>query len=372
MSTKCKSCQRDVPDNATFCPWCGQKQVRERKKAGVIKVPEPKQLPSGSWTIYLRAEKQSVTESTKELCVAKAKAIRVGFLEHQKKIKDEPLLLSKAIDDYIKRRTLLSPNTIRSYRIYQKNRFKSCQKINIRKPVEWQSYINEEAALCAPKTLKNSWGFIKSVLEENGIAVPKVTLPKLPVSEHKWLTPEQIIVFCKAIEGKPFEKEALFALHSLRRGELLALKWRDIDFESDTFRVHAVIAQDENNKFVEKPTAKTKKSNRTIPIMIPRLRAVLTEEQGDPEQRISHEAPNGLWRKINDVCTANNLPLVGVHGLRHSFASLAYHLGFKEEECMRIGGWSDYRIMHEIYTHLASKDINARTKSMEKFYEENM
>lgn len=217
MSTKCKSCKREVPDNATFCPWCGQKQVRERKKDGVIKVPEPKQLPSGSWRIYLRAEQQSVTEPTKDRCIAKAKAIRAGFVEQQKKAKDQPLLLSEAIENYITRRTLLSPNTIRGYRIYQKNRFKSCQGVNIREPVDWQSYINEEAALCAPKTLKNAWGFIKSVLEENGIAAPKVTLPKLPVSEHKWLTPEQIIVFCKAIEGKSFEKEALFALHSLRR-----------------------------------------------------------------------------------------------------------------------------------------------------------
>lgn len=87
MSTKCKSCKREVPDNATFCPWCGQKQVRERKKDGVIKVPEPKQLPSGSWRIYLRAEQQSVTEPTKDRCIAKAKAIRAGFVEQQKKPK---------------------------------------------------------------------------------------------------------------------------------------------------------------------------------------------------------------------------------------------------------------------------------------------
>ena len=107
MSTKCKSCKREVPDNATFCPWCDQKQVRERKKDGVIKVPEPKQLPSGSWRIYLRAEQQSVTEPTKDRCIAKAKAIRAGFVEQQKKAKDQPLLLSEAIENYITRRTLL-------------------------------------------------------------------------------------------------------------------------------------------------------------------------------------------------------------------------------------------------------------------------
>lgn len=238
--------------------------------------------------------------------------------------------------------------------------------------MDWQSYINEEAALCAPKTLKNAWGFIKSVLEENGIAAPKVTLPKLPVSEHKWLTPEQIIVFCKAIEGKSFEKEALFALHSLRRGELLALKWDDIDFKSDSFRVHAVIAQNEKNEYVEKITPKTKKSNRVVPFMIPRLRQLLKDENGPKGKRVSYQPPNGLWRKINDVCEANGLPKVGVHGLRHSFASLAYSLGFKEEECMRIGGWSDYKVMHEIYTHLAARDLNARVREMENFYKENL
>lgn len=84
MSTKCKSCKREVPDNATFCPWCGQKQVRERKKDGVIKVPEPKQLPSGSWRIYLAAEKQSVTEATKDRCIAKAKALRAGSQSNRK------------------------------------------------------------------------------------------------------------------------------------------------------------------------------------------------------------------------------------------------------------------------------------------------
>lgn len=86
----------------------------------------------------------------------------------------------------------------------------------------------------------------------------------------------------------------------------------------------------------------------------------------------SYPPPNGLWRKSNDVCEANGLPKVGVHGLRHSFASLAYSLGFKEEECMRIGGWSDYRIMHEIYTHLAARDLAARVKEMENFYKENL
>lgn len=39
---------------------------------------------------------------------------------------------------------------------------------------------------------------------------------------------------------------------------------------------------------------------------------------------------------------------------------------------MRIGGWSDYKVMHEIYTHLAARDLNARVRKMENFYKENL
>lgn len=53
---------------------------------------------------------------------------------------------------------------------------------------------------------------------------------------------------------------------------------------------------------------------------------------------------------------ANSLPEVGVQGLRHSFASLAYHLKLSEQETMQLGGWSDYKTMRKIYTHLAKVD----------------
>ena len=85
---KCKICKRDIPDNSIFCCWCGEKQLRERKKKGEIKVPKPRQLKSGKWNIELKAEGWSTTEDTPEECIIKAKAIRAGFLEARKKPED--------------------------------------------------------------------------------------------------------------------------------------------------------------------------------------------------------------------------------------------------------------------------------------------
>ena len=83
---KCRICKRDIPDNSIFCCWCGEKQLRERKKKDEIKVPKPRQLKSGKWNIELKAEGWSTTEDTPEECIIKAKAIRAGFLEFESSV----------------------------------------------------------------------------------------------------------------------------------------------------------------------------------------------------------------------------------------------------------------------------------------------
>lgn len=57
-----------------------------------------------------------------------------------------------------------------------------------------------------------------------------------------------------------------------------------------------------------------------------------------------------------------------MHGLRHSFASLAYHLHMPERIAMEIGGWSDSGTMHKIYTHIAQSDIKRYQAAMGNFY----
>ena len=71
---------------------------------------------------------------------------------------------------------------------------------------------------------------------------------------------------------------------------------------------------------------------------------------------------------MEKICKTLGVPNVGAHGLRHSFASLAYHLRFSEMETMEIGGWSDHNTMRKIYTHLARMDRLKAQDSMAQFY----
>ena len=366
MSTKCKSCKREVPDNATFCPWCGYKQVREKKRSGAIKVPEPKQLPSGNWRIYLAAEKQSVTEATKDRCIAKAKALRAGFAEQQKKLPS--LTWTKAIDNYISDRSeSLSPETVRGYRIIQRNRFQDVMQKPMSVPVNWQAEINNSLSGLSDKTVKNSWGLMTAIMQANGLSVPRVLFPVKTKRERNFLDPQQIITFCEAAKGDTCELPILLGLHSLRMSEIKALRFPDsFSLKDECIIVSGAVVRDEHNKSVFKAQNKTSSSERVVPVMIPRLKELLESYSG--EGRAVSQTPSTINKHIHTIARKAGLPDITEHCLRHSFASLGYHLNLSEIEVVSMGGWSDGTIVHRIYMHLAQRDKMKAKNKMAKFY----
>ena len=78
--------------------------------------------------------------------------------------------------------------------------------------------------------------------------------------------------------------------------------------------------------------------------------------------------PNNIFLRINGICKANNLPQVGVHGLRHSFASLGYHLKIPSEIICKWGGWSNMKTVTDIYLHLYQEDLEENKIKMENFF----
>lgn len=363
---KCRFCKREIENNSIFCNWCGKKQLQEKKSDGAIKIPKAKQLPSGSWHIYLAAEKQPITEPTKDLCEAKARAFRAGFIEKQKKL--PALTWTKAIDQYIADRSeSLSPETIRGYRIIQRNRFQGIMQKPISTTINWQAEINAALSVLSDKSVKNSWGLITVIMRVNEIPVPRVLFPVPEKREREFLDPQQIITFCEAARGDTCEMAMLLGLHSLRMSEVRALRFPDsFDLENDNILISGAVVHNERNEEVFKKRNKTKKSTRTVPIMIPRLKELL--EMQNEEGYIVRESPSTINRHIRNVVEKAGLPGITEHCLRHSFASLGYHLRLSEIEVMGMGGWSDSSTVHNIYLHLAQRDRLKAENKMAKFY----
>ena len=349
---KCKACKNEVPDGSVFCNHCGEKLVKTKKQE--ISVPKPRQLKSGEWWVQLvvKGRSEYITAATEAECRAKARAIKLGLLEKARTKGGKTL--HEACRDFIDlRSSVLSPSTISGYESILRTRFLKYQDKDYLQ-INWQQMINAEAALCSPKTLKNSWGFVCSVLREQGIEKPNVRLPKLVPEELPWLTPEQIPVFLDAIRDKPVELAALFALHGLRKSEFVALKPEHI--RDGVIYIEGTRVRDKNNELVYKRATKTEASRRPVKIRSPRLRELLEASDTPQGEYYITMSTNNLHTAINRLCESAQLPCVGCHGLRRSFASLCYYLGLSERETMREGGWSDVQTMHKKYIKLAEAE----------------
>lgn len=336
-----------------------------------MKVPEPRKLQSGTWFIQLRLGGQSIPVSalTRKDCIRQAEAIkgahRAGKLERKHKTDKT---VRELMEDYIAALPAgTSPATIRGYEIIKNHRFQSVLD-KVPDKIDWQLAIDNEPV--AEKTVKNAWGFTASCLRAAGCAVPDVRLPKSAVAKPRpFLEPEQILQVLPLLKGRKYEIPALLALHSLRRSEIMALDFADIDLKNNLISVHAATVQDKNNQLVRKEQTKTAASTRQVPIMIPQL-VEAVKRAGETSGPVWAGTPCALYRTMGGVCKQLDIPNVGAHGLRHSFASLAYHLGMSELEAMEIGGWSDYETMRRIYTHLAKADRLKAQNKMAKFYKD--
>ena len=337
-----------------------------RKGKEEMKLPTARKLPSGNWTVRVQIGGQivSVTRPTKKECMAEAALLKTGNAAPCGR-----RILQQAIEAYIDaRRNVLSPSTIRGYTMISRNRFQPIMRNDITHMTQeqWQMAVNREAKEVSAKTLANAWGLIQAaVMEATGQKIT-VRLPQIIRKEKQWLTPEQIPVFLNAIRGKKCEIPALLALSSLRRSEIVALRWCDIDMENSSLRVCGASVPDESGKIVRKEETKSVSSRRTVPIIPPLADALgRTERHGE---FVAQFHPSTIANQINKVCRSAGLPEVGLHGLRHSFASLAYHLGVPELVTMQIGGWSNNQTVRTIYTHISKSEVQKNSEQISDFF----
>lgn len=335
-----------------------------------LKIPKITKLPSGTYTtqVMVEGKRYRVTADTEEKCAAEAAAIKYRAIEKQKRDRAGILLLEDALDSYIEaRQSSLSPSTLLAYSRYRRLCFQSMLRVNIHtaSDEQWQAAIRRESKGRSPKYISNLWGFVSAAIYEATGKRPKVQLPQKVKNERPYLEPEEVTIFVEAVKGKPVEIAALLALSSLRRSEIKALCWKDVDLAKDRIHVHGAVVYGKEG-LVHKPQNKTESSDRWIPI-IPPLKAALENAQRISDYVVP-QSGNWIYLGINDTCRECGLPEVGIHGLRHSFASLAYHLQIPEKIAQEIGGWADDGTMRKIYTHLAQKDIADRAKDFSNFF----
>ncbi|MBP6859096.1 MAG: site-specific integrase [Candidatus Magasanikbacteria bacterium] len=183
--------------------------------------------------------------------------------------------------------------------------------------------------------------------------VPRIKLLKVPPSEVIFLKPHECDALLQAATGDWREMIFTVLRTGLRFGELIALKWSDIDFESRILTVQRNIVRG----IVTSP-----KSNKARKIYLSAdLLEVLAKRKRTSEYIFIDEKGNVLRQdpcrvKILFFAQQAGIRRIGWHTLRHTFASHLANNGITIQAIQALLGHSDLKTTMR-YAHLASETL---------------
>jgi integrase len=270
---------------------------------------------------------------------------------------ESPLLLGPFLEDWLGDVVRLSvrPKTFVSYRsivrIHLAPALGDIAVADLR-PRDVQAYLNAKAASgLAPRTVAYQRNILRQALghaERTELVwrnVAKLALPpRIPRREVHPLTPDQARTFLAAIATDPQEALYLIAIGvGLRQGEILGLRWPDVDLEAGTIRVRAALQRVEGAFAFVEPKSST--SRRLVPLPAIVRDALVRHRERQPVRTGSREVDPAfaelvftttagqpidgisVTRRFQRILRSAGLPHQRFHDLRHACASLLLSQG---------------------------------------------
>ncbi len=179
---------------------------------------------------------------------------------------------------------------------------------------------------------------------------------RAPLQERVYLMPQQLSPLINSLPEPCRRLVVITALTGLRIGELLALRWKHVNFIHDVIQVRETVYE---GRF---GTPKTKSSRRDVPMSQPVREAFMAQHNeraiADAGQLIftsrngSPMNPKNLLRRVlQPACRKLQLPVISWHSFRHTHATLLGEVGESLRTAQAILGHSDLKTTLNIYTH---------------------
>lgn len=159
----------------------------------------------------------------------------------------------------------------------------------------------------------------------------------------------------------------------MRKGEILALQWKDIDFEKEQISVTKSVYHEGDRPYVKEP--KTVESNRLIPLLEPLKEALLTLRRADEDFIVSDDGKKPLTNRRYLTLYSNFKAVTGItctaHQLRHSFATIAIESGVPMKSVQEILGHQHISTTLDIYTDFRAAALKEAKASLNKAFKKN-
>jgi integrase len=209
------------------------------------------------------------------------------------------------------------------------------------------------------------WGVIRDNVAE------AVRPPPVPDQELPILQPDRARELLEALRGHPFYLIAALALATgMRRNEILALRWQDVDFDAGRLRVELSL-EETTAHGIRFKAPKTRNGRRTISLpahVVAELRTHWREQQegrlaiglgkAPPDSQVlatfngKPQSPNAVTKSWPRAVAAIGMPGVTLHSLRHTHASMLIASGMDVLTISRRLGHGSPTITLRVYGHL--------------------
>lgn len=240
---------------------------------------------------------------------------------------------------------------------------------------DYNDFIEKLTDTLAPKTVRDIITKLKEIInfyeEEHNtkLNIKKMSLPKMNKKEIQILSNKEK----QKLEKYCIEQNSLKSLGiliclntGLRIGEVCALRWENIDFESKKIHIEKTIeriySKEKNKTIVIIDTPKSITSVRTIPINS-KLYNILKQIRGKSKKTDfvltgsseHYVEPRNYQYHFKEILKRNKVKKYKFHTLRHTFATNCIEAGMDIKSLSEILGHADVSITLNIYVHSSDK-----------------
>jgi integrase len=183
-----------------------------------------------------------------------------------------------------------------------------------------------------------------------------------------WSSAEALGFLQAAATDPLYPAFVLLVLYGMRRGEVLGLRWQDIDVDAELIRVRQQIQRIQGQ--LHMGPVKTRAGSRDLPLIGLAKDALAARRDVQEADRASLGRcwadtglvfttrtgrpiePRNLVRSFTRICQDNKIRRIRVHTLRHTTASLLKDLGVPARDAQVILGHAHITTTQQIYTHV--------------------
>jgi integrase len=307
--------------------------------------------------------------------------------------------IERWLNDYGKQH--LSPTTLQGYQsIYRSGIAPVLGKIQLKalRPEHIQKYYADKLSSGITSTTVNHHAMVLHKILETAVkwqilsrnVSDSVSPPRIRQAEMHTLTEEQVVLVLTEAEHTPyFALFSLAVLTGMRQSELLALRWKDIDFAKAELSVSRAMHRMKTGEFIFRGT-KTSRSNRSLELSLSTcaiLRRHLDSEI-DLCRQLGIPFPNdrlvfcqGLgmplkpgtvrqsWKRLTGRLGIEN---INFHALRHTHATLLLRAGISPKVISERLGHANITTTLNIYAHVTPGMQRQAVESLDRILEKRI